>query len=51
MHGYEPRALLIAADRLQGNTQKRCHLFLSLFQLVTEIFEFLTVHGNPVINC
>ena len=51
MHGNGPRALLIAADRLQGNTQKRCHLFLGLFQLVTEIFEFLTVHNNPVINC
>ena len=32
MHGNGPRALLIAADRLQGNTQKRCHLFLGLFQ-------------------
>jgi hypothetical protein len=50
MHGYGARTLLITADGLQGNTQKRCHLFLGLFQLITEMSEFLTVHGNPMIK-
>ena len=50
MHGNGTGTLLVATDRFQGNTQKRGHLFLCLLQPATKIFEFLTIHANPVIN-
>lgn len=40
-----PPALLVAADRLEGDAKEIGNLFLSLVQFSADVEEFLTVHG------